>query len=184
MIDFITELVDNYPQVKEYQDKIIDVVVKSGCNNIEFADFKYPALGIALHDGVLINRKLLTQPISDVLFVIFHELGHQYQFKKYGQDQMYECYLGDMSITDAVQFMRSVECVADEFAFRKVREFIKFGHLIPGFIPPRVYKNTSDDKIKTMIENFKKEFVNNNVTTPDGISKLMNEMIIQNEKVN
>jgi len=184
MTDFITELVNNYPQVKEYQDKIIDVIVKSGCKNIEFADFKYPALGVALHDGVLINRKLLGQPISYVLFVIFHELGHQYQFKKYGQDQMYDCYLGDMSITEAVQFMRSVEYVADEFAFRKVREFIKFGHLIPGFIPPRVYKNTSDDKIISMIVNFREEFVNNNVTTPDGISMLVNKMIKEDEKVN
>lgn len=182
MDKFIDELISHYPQVKEYQNKIVDVIVKSGCQSIEFANFKHRALGCAVHNGVLINRDLLDGSLHMVLFVIFHELGHQYQFKKYGVDQMYECYLGNMTIEESINFVRNIEITADEFAIRKIREFVNYGYLIPSFNPPRIYKDISDEKIKSVIEEFKTEFVKNNVTTPEGISSLMYELIKDNEK--
>ena len=95
---------------------------------------------------------------------------------------MYECYLGDMTIKESINFVRNIEITADEFAIRKIREFVNYGHLMPGFNPPRIYKDISNEKIKSVIEEFKTEFVKNNVTTPEGISSLMYELIKENEK--
>jgi hypothetical protein len=40
---------------------------------------------------------------------------------------MYECYLGEIDVKEAAQTMKEIEIIADEFATRKVREFIKLG---------------------------------------------------------
>jgi hypothetical protein len=124
---FLYKIMSTYPETEIYIDEIKSFIENSNCKKIEVSKFKFPAFGLALHNGVLFNESIFNYPLSSFLFVMAHEIAHQYQYKKYGDDKMYECYLGEVSVEDAAKAMKEVEIIADEFATRKLREFIKIG---------------------------------------------------------
>jgi len=124
---FLYRIMSTYPETEIYIDEIKSFIENSNCKKIEVSKFKFPAMGLALHNGVLFNETIFNYPLSSFLFVVAHEIAHQYQYKKYGDDKMYECYLGEVSVEDAAKAMKEVEIIADEFATRKLREFIKIG---------------------------------------------------------
>lgn len=142
--DFISKMISKYPQSKNLVHIIKSFIDKSNCKKIEIASFKYPALGIALHNGVLFNVQMFSLPLSDFLFVFFHEISHQYQYKKYGDDKMYQFYMDEISVEEAAKIMQKVELTADELAIRKIREVIKLGYIdkLPSPMIASAYKNT------------------------------------------
>lgn len=154
--EFIGHIVEYYPKFKPFSDKLREFIEKSGCKKIEFSGFRYPASGAALHDGVLINQNMLNQGLPMLLFVIFHEIAHQFQYKKYGADAMYKVYSDDMDVNDAAKLMHDIEIVADEFAARKVSEYKRMGAIKNEFVSPQVYKNVPTQRLVGMIEGFRK----------------------------
>ena len=116
--DFVGTLKSNFNISDELVDFVSDFIQKSDCNKIEFTKFKYPALGAALHNGVLINNMVLNSSLELTLFAIFHEIAHQYQYKKYGIEKMYEFYNNEISVVDTAKFMKTIETTADNFASR------------------------------------------------------------------
>jgi hypothetical protein len=165
---------------EELRNKIEDFIEKSGCEKIEFAKFKFPALGVAVHDGVLINEMALHQKLETLIFVIFHEIAHQYQFKKYGEEKMYECYVGDISDDEAADFLQKTEIVADEFATRKVRELQKLNLIESSFVPPQMYKNVPKLQIKHMITTHRMMLKRQNIKSPEKISEFFYNMVKDN----
>jgi hypothetical protein len=133
---------------KEFQQLLDTSIEKSGCQKIDFGEFKINAGGVALRDNVVINDKLLNESMGTLLYVIFHEIAHQYQLRKYGEDIIYNIYLGNIDLTEGVPFIRKWETVADEYGIRKVREFISRGFVKNGDIPRAAYKDIQDWQIK------------------------------------
>ena len=156
----IGEIVNRFPDFQEFSDKLKQFIENSGCQKIELAKFKYPASGAALMDGVLINKNVLNYDLGVILYVIFHEIAHQYQFKKYGADTLYRIYSDDMDIIEAAKYMNNIELVADEFAARKVREFVNIGALDKNFVSPQTYKNVPIEKLASIIFDFRKRLKN------------------------
>lgn len=177
LIDVITS---RHEMSDELIEKVKDFISQSNCKKIEFANFKMPAMGVALHDGVLINKIALNQRLEYLLFIIFHETAHQYQFKKYGEDIMYECYLGDISVEEAANLMKHTEEVADEFAGKKIKQLQKQGLLDKGFIPPSLYKNAPMSQIIAMVGFYRSQLKQQNITTPDKISEFFYNMVKNN----
>ena len=96
---------------------------------------------------------------------------------------MYKCYLGNEDISESVDFIKKNEIVADKIAYSKIRQLISDGYITTDFIVPRTPNEISTDRIKDLINQFKFQFMVNNITTADGISKFMYNMIIKrNEK--
>lgn len=166
---FMSKLINRFPEVEGFKDKLTDFISNSGCKKIEFANFRFPAMGMALHDGVLINNSVLSNSLSFVLFVIFHEIAHQYQYKKYGAELMYKVYTDKISITDAAKWMKNVEVIADEFAERKCKEFIKLGY-INTMSFNKFYNKVGLDYFENFIYMTKSELKNKNLTSHDEIS--------------
>jgi len=178
---FINKIQSKYELSDELRQFIIDFIKNSDCKKIEFSDFKVnDAMGLALHNGVLINNIALSRDINFLLFLIFHEVAHQYQFKKYGEDVMYNCYLGDISDDEAAKFMKRTEEVADDFASRKIRELQKRDMVDKSFKPPNIYKNTPVGLIKMMVKSIRGEMKKNNVTSPEKISEFFYNMVKKN----
>lgn len=165
---FLYRIMSTYPETEIYIDEIKSFIENSNCKKIEVTKFKFPAMGLALHNGVLFNESIFNYPLSSFLFVMAHEIAHQYQYKKYGDDKMYECYLGEISVEDAAKAMKEVEIIADEFATRKLREFIKMGlidkdderkiNAMYSSVPLRHFENliskTRDDLKQKNLKNF------------------------------
>lgn len=173
---FLDEISNVYELSDELKNFIKEFIKESNCKQINFSKFKIGALGLALHSGVLMNSITLKQPLPFLLFVVFHEVAHQYQFKKYGHDVMYDCYLGDVSEEQASEFMKKTEEVADEFATRKIRELQKRG-LIGKFTPPQVYKNIPMEKITMMVNNFRTDMKRKNIDSPIKVSEYFYNMV-------
>lgn len=169
---FIEELSKKHPMSDELKQFVRKAIVDSGCQKIEFNNLNMGA-GVALHDKVIINRQILNSNLEQILFVVFHELAHQWQFKKYGKEKMYEFYLGETSADDAARFMLKTENVADEFGIRKIREAQAKNLIDKSFRPKGAYDNVTIDQIKPMLEFLKKEIKKKNITSPEQLSEFM-----------
>lgn len=174
---FINDIKSKFDISTELEEGIIKFINDSNCQNIEFAGFNISASGVALHDGVLINKYILNNNLNFLLFIIFHEVAHQYQFKKYGENKMYECYIGKMSDEEGAIFMKNTEMVADEFAGRKIREFQKKGLINSSYVPPQMYKNVPIMQITMLIKNYRSQMRLKNIDSPEKISEYFYNVI-------
>ena len=168
--NFLSQLVKRYPEVKNFKTDLENFIINSDCKKIEFASFKFPAQGAALHNGVLINKATLNKPLSFVLFVIFHEIAHQYQYKKYGEELMYKVYTDEISVEEAAKFMKNIEETADEFADRKCREYIKLGY-IKSVTFQKFYKSVNLNYFSSFINGVKSDLKTKQLKSPDEISQ-------------
>ena len=175
--DFVGTLKSNFNISDELVDFVSDFIQKSDCNKIEFTKFKYPALGAALHNGVLINNMVLNSSLELTLFAIFHEIAHQYQYKKYGIEKMYEFYNNEISVVDTAKFMKEVEMVADNFASRKIRELQKMGLIDRNYVPIEMYKTVPETQLVHFINSIRSQLRSNNITSQDDISEFYYNLI-------
>lgn len=176
--EFITKTIETYPEVEPYSQIIKKFILNSNSKKIEVSNFKYPAAGLALHTGVLLNSNIFKTTLPYFLFVVFHEIAHQYQYKKYGDGKMYEFYNDKLSLEDAAKTMKQIELVADEFAMRKVREFIKLGLLNKGQeIRQGSYKNVPISHFEKLISQIKSQLKGKDVNDFDIIANLFYNML-------
>jgi hypothetical protein len=175
---FLNKIMARYPQTEKFIGDIKSFIENSDCKKVEVAKFKYPALGLALHNGVLFNEVVFNQPLPNFLFIIFHEIAHQYQYKKYGDDKMYEFYLGEIDVKDAAIAMKEIEMIADEFASRKVREFVKLGFISqPNNSALLQYKNVPLPHFEALISQTKQTIKDKGVSSFDDIADIFYNMI-------
>lgn len=174
--NFLDEISNTHPMSDELKSFVKQFIEESECKRIDFSNFKIGVLGLALESGVLINSITIRRPLPYLLFVIFHEVAHQYQFKKYGVDVMYDCYLGDITEREAAEFMKQTEEVADEFAARKIRQLQKMG-LIEPFTPPQMYKNIPIQQITMMVNNYRNDMRRKNIDSQEKVSEYFYNMV-------
>lgn len=171
----------------ELKSEIQRVFDETGTKNIKFDTFKIPALGLSTPDGVILTKNLLGRDFYHFLFVLFHELAHQYQYKKYGNKAMLDIYFDEMSLDDAAKFMLNVEHVADEYAVRKLKQIIRKG-LIPDTLMTiypqkkpsdaqierfKYYKGVPESQLRGLIQRLKEIMRNNNITDHEQVSEFM-----------
>ena len=173
---FLDEINSKHNMSDELKDFVKQFIEESDCKRINFSGFKMPVMGLALESGVLINKMALNSPLPFLLFLIFHEVAHQYQFKKYGEDIMYDCYLGEISEREAAEFMKHTEEVADDFAFRKIRQLQKL-NLIGSYTPPQMYKNVPIQQITMMVNNYRNDMRRKNIDSPKKVSEYFYNMV-------
>lgn len=176
--EFISRILQTFPTAEPFIDFIIDFIEKSDCNKIEVKRFKYGALGLALHNGVVFNEVIFSQPLPYFLFIVFHEIAHQYQYKKYGTEKMYEFYLGEVDVKEAAKLMKYIEVIADEFASRKLRELQKMGYLSGDKSQWGFYKNSPVQNFEQLITRTKSEILRSGNFTPEGVAELFYNMIV------
>ena len=169
---FIGELLTAYPRLESHIDLVKKFIEESNCQNIEFGTFRLPAAGISLHNKVVINNKVLKYTLENTLFVIFHEVAHQYQYKKYGSGMMHRFYVGEVDMDEAVRFLKYTENVADQFGLRKCREFVKLGLLTKEYIPKiGGYDNYSDMMFVTYLNMLRDKIKESGETDDEKISE-------------
>ena len=173
---FLDEINSKHNMSDELKDFVKQFIEESDCKRINFSRFKMGVMGLALESGVLINSVSLNHPLPFLLFLIFHEVAHQYQFKKYGEDVMYDCYLGEISETEAAEFMKHTEEVADDFAYRKIRQLQKL-NLIGQYTPPQMYKNVPIQQITMMVNNYRNDMRRKNIDSPKKVSEYFYNMV-------
>jgi len=177
---FLNEISSVYDISDELRDFIKKFIDESNCERIDFTNFKMVGvMGLAIKSGVLINKIALTRSLPFLLFLVFHEIAHQYQFKKYGENIMYNCYIGDISEIEAAEFMKHTEEVADDFASRKIRELQKL-NLIGDYKPIQMYRDLPIQQITMMVNRYRDDMKMNNIDSPEKVSEYFYN-IVKNE---
>lgn len=151
---FINRMIDKHPEIKPFKDELFRFVEESGCKKIEFCGFEVgnlPMKGISLSNGLLMTADILNDTKEGLMFIFFHEIAHQYQYKLYGQKRMYAAYLGELPIDEAVEFVKKMEREADEFATQKCNEYVEKGLLNSNKIGRGVYHKYPDSVFKMQI---------------------------------
>lgn len=176
--NFTNTITKIYPELEPYKEKFEKFITDSGCQNIEFAGFNYPALGMATHNKILINKQLIysRRSLSYILFVIFHEVAHHYQFKKYGAKIMYDIYRDEIPLKKAAEILKNIELVADEFGLRKLREFEKMG-IENEFPPSSVYKYMPNKQLEELLKKCREDLRKNNIEDVEKISEFFYNLV-------
>jgi len=164
---FIESMIDIYPKLESYRDRIEDFINKSDCKKIRFEHF-YSAAGFSLFDGVIINSAVLHQfSETKFLYALFHEIAHQYQYKKYGEKKMYEFYIGEVPIEELAKFMQLIEKTADKFAIGKLKQ-LGFGWSGKG-----VYEDVPLSHFIKFIAQIREKIKTEGITDYRNVSKFM-----------
>ena len=174
MENLINLIIEKNPEALQFKDIIEKYLRNSGVSEVEFTPIKN-ALGVALDNKVVIDSSVLKFPFARFLYVVFHEIGHTYQFKKYGQTKKWMMYFNQQSVLESALFMKYCENVADEFAIRKLREFVKLGLLSPNEIEEikPSYKNIPLGYFLKFIENFRQKVREKGITNSSQINDLL-----------
>lgn len=173
--DKVIEKIKSKGQYTEEQiNKIKDFIRKSGVVDLEISPIKN-ASGVALDNKVTINPKVFEYPITRLLYIIFHEVAHAYQFKKYGKTKKWNMYFNEQPVEESAKFMKYLENIADEFAIRKLRELANLG-MITKLDTKLIYPEYSSIPLNyyiKFIKFFREKISNAGITDPQQINDLL-----------
>lgn len=105
--------------------ELSDFIVSSGCKAIEFRKMSNRAMGISKTDVCILNYDVLKIPDEYALYIILHEVAHQYQYRKHGKNLVLDVYLESTPLDDAAKKLLSVEQIADRLAIAKLNWILK-----------------------------------------------------------
>jgi hypothetical protein len=145
--EFIQEINNSFPNNIELLKDLSSFISSSGCPKIRF-DTLYGAMGISKTDECIIDKDTLTRSLGDLLYVILHEIAHQYQYKKYGKDVVWDAYSSNIDIDQAGELLMNIELVADRLAYLKAKSLLK-SHNIEEKTPISTFYSNMDKKYFT-----------------------------------
>lgn len=170
--EFISTLNEAYPGNDDLFKELSDYIINSGCPAIKFEAI-YGAQGISKTDECIINKSVLKSNISNVLYVILHEISHQYQYSKYGKNVMWDAYNSNIDIDTAVDLLINIELVADKLAFLKTNNMIR-NHNVKNTDKVTPFYNKMDKSYyKKHLERLRDEVSKKGMTSVDQINDYM-----------
>lgn len=151
-----------------YQTEIEEFINKSGCKSITFEELNTKCGGISTPEECIISTIILQFPKEILLYILFHEIAHQYQYQKWGKNLMMNAYT-ILPIEDAVKSLLFIESIADRFAILKLRSIIGNEN-----IPPyRYYGCTNLEFFKEYISNLRNSIDENDATDIESINEII-----------
>lgn len=176
--EVIKVLDDTYGLSDELKQEISKALKSSECKNVFFKKLKIPADGLAQWNRLVLNPDILKYSLGKALFVLFHEMAHQYQYKKYGKEKMGEMYTDEISLSDAAKFLQNTEKVADEFAVRKLKSLERKGLVkLSDYDIKKGYEHMSMSQIEHMVNYFRNIAKQSKSKNIDEISEYLYNMV-------
>jgi hypothetical protein len=185
----LSEFINNITESKPFLPKglikdLESFIINSGCTSIRFEDMSSKALGLSNYDECILGYKLLKLQFEYVLYIVMHEVVHQYQYKKYGKDVALEIYKSNISLDEAVDKLLYLEKTADRLAIAKLKQLLKKHKVTSNVeIKPRYLNISNTDYFKKYVTEVRREAVKNNYTTIEDINSYMYNRIKKVELV-
>lgn len=177
--DVIERIKSRHPNIQDsLVAKIKEFVAESGVKKIQIKQFALPALGASLIDRVLLNTNVLNSNLSFILYVLFHEIAHQYQYKKYGFGAMWLYFNDDITAQEAIKKLRRIENVADTYAIRKLKKIQASGEKIDASGLHGYYASMPDSNIISYINLIKKMLKDAGSKDPNKISEALYNLVM------
>jgi len=160
-------------------EEIKRFIERSGCAKIFFLDLSNRAMGISKTNECIINSKLLTFPLEYFLYILFHEVAHQYQYKKHGKNYVLSVYSNLEPKLESAKKLLEAERIADRLAIAKVKSVLKNCNIrATREIIPR-YLNLSDlTQIEKHLENVREIVSKRNLKTIEEINDAIESLLV------
>jgi hypothetical protein len=183
---FLFQLTDKFPDLQPHVKLIRKFILDSGCKKIEIKPLSIPgAKGAALSTGVIISPLLFSNTHITkeyALYVLFHEIAHQYQYKKY-KSAIEQLFVDQGNEEQAIDFLKKTENVADEFSIRKCRELAKYKILDSEKIPRANYKNFSREHFAHYLNTFRDVCRRKKVTDYKKVAEIFYNFLVNGEEI-
>lgn len=164
---FIQELQQSFPDKSHEIKELENIILASKCPEIRFEYIK--ALGISKHDACIVNSSVLKNSFKYALYVILHEIAHQMQYSKYGEDFAQTIFVDELSDQELAQMLRKIELTADRYAVAKCKQIFKrFGNDAPEVRGH--YKNVSDAQLISHIRTVRQAIQQHGMTNINDIN--------------
>jgi hypothetical protein len=148
--EFIDEIKAFYPSLSEdfYLDLKNDVQ-KSSSLKIKLERLKN-VYGISCTNKCIISANaLFEKKLVYFLYILFHELAHQHQYRKYGRNLAMDVYK-NKDIDGAIKGLRKIEDTADKFGIMKAKQYEKKFNLPHSNVSP-IYKSVPNIQLKDWV---------------------------------
>jgi hypothetical protein len=175
----LSEFINNITESKPFLPKglikdLESFIINSGCTTIRFEDMSSKALGLSNYDECILGYNLLKLQFEYVLYIVMHEVVHQYQYKKYGKNVALEVYKSNISLDKAVDKLLYLEKTADRLAIAKLKHLLKKHKVSSNVVIRPRYLEVIDTKyFEKYVTDVRREVVNNNYTTIEDINGYM-----------
>lgn len=175
--DFYNFFKEKYGKIENFDsifEELTKDIKKSPTPKITLTD-KGMFCGMSLTDNVIISKSMFSKNIFGFIYVLFHEIAHQYQYKKYGKELLYELTTKEVSDESLTKLIK-IEQVADRFGESMANKYATmFG--IPKEKINSPYANTEYGKntYKNLILRIQKEIENGNITCVEQMEAYMLE---------
>lgn len=153
-------------------------IVNSECHLIRFENLSEKAAGISKTDECIISTIVFRFPMEYMLYMILHEISHQYQYKKYGKNLVLDVYLNKTTLQEATEKLLVIEKVADRLALMKMRQILKKNNIFSEINPVPRYLNMTDlTKMKEHVQSMRDDVIKFNLTTIEEINNHLYDKI-------
>lgn len=117
---------ENYGKTKNFNlilKELIFDITKSPTPKISITDNRQ-VCGASLTDNVIISSNIFNLSLEKFIYVLFHEIAHQYQYKKYGKSLLFN--LSKNGFNEKVlDYIIKIEQVADRFGISMSKNYSK-----------------------------------------------------------
>lgn len=170
--EFISTISKLQPDIKKSVLKDIEsFIIESKCIEIKLEKLSEKAAGISKTDECIISTIVFRFPTEYMLYMILHEISHQYQYKKYGKNLVLDVYLNETPLQEATEKLLAIEKVADRFALMKMKQIFKNNNVISQISPVPRYLNMTDlTKMKEHVQSMREDVSKLNLETIEDIN--------------
>lgn len=156
---------------------VMSMIERSGCPSIRFEKL-LGALGISLTTACIVSSSALNMPLQRLFYIIFHELAHQYQYTKHGEEFAEAVYFGEGDSIAGARLLLKIENTADRYAYKIVKHlFEKHGLPFNAKNFDLVYKHATPEGISTYIDNLRETIKTHNLTNVHEVNELIYNMV-------
>jgi len=172
---FISTISKLQPDIKKSVLKDIEsFIIESKCIEIKLEKLSEKAAGISKTDECIISTIVFRFPIEYMLYMILHEISHQYQYKKYGKNLVLDVYLNETPLQEATEKLLAIEKVADRFSLMKMKQIFKNNNVISQINPVPRYLNMTDlTKMKEHVQSMRDDVTKLNLETIEDINNYL-----------
>jgi len=134
--------------------------------------------GMSLNDNVILNESIFGYSLHHFIFVLFHEIAHQYQYKKYGKNLLYHLTTGELNDV-ILDKLIEIEQVADRFGESMANKYSTMFN-IPKSKINKPYSNVEMGKssYRRLIGKIQDEIKNGNISCVEQMENFMMEYLI------
>ncbi len=145
--------------------------------NVQYRFEGISALGCAKNDVLILSNSLLNFSMPNLLFVLFHELTHYYQYRKYGDDFALSIYINsEEKIKEDAQRLLQIERTADKFSQLKSSYYLK-KHSINESCTVSGYRHLTAEYLATSILQIKRTAKKMGLTTIKDINEFIYNLV-------